>query len=104
MLSPDELYATFGPTDGLAIVDGIKAVAASESPLAPAIAEALTWLSPAEGGVNLGHAGTRAMLDALAAAGAISGDHAVALKALAERPASITADQVTRAMEGHRNT
>lgn len=97
------IYAAFGPTDGLSIVGGIKAAAASESPFAPVIAEALTWLSPAEGGVNLGHPGTRAMLDALAAAGAITSDHAADLKALAERPATVTHEQVSRAMGPRRS-
>jgi hypothetical protein len=95
------VYAAFAdPADGRQVVAALKAVAAQDpaaNPSAPDVALALEWMQPANGGIDLSNASVRAMLDQLAAAGAITAAQAAALKALAERPAAINADAVSRA-------
>ena len=73
-----------GPTDGAALLDTLTAAATHSA--------ALRWAMVLvnDGALDFGAPGTRAQLDALATAGIIPLAHAVALKALAERPDPVT--------------
>lgn len=76
------LLAELGPTVGASVLDKLEAVSAVSSP----VKWAMKFL--ATDGIDMGHAGTRAQMDALAQAGALTAEEAEAVKAIAEQPAS----------------
>ena len=83
MITERQLYARLGPAEAEAILQALEVVAASESPAAPVVKRALKWLAPAEGGLDLGMAATRAMVVQLQQAGALTKTQADAVLALA---------------------
>ena len=94
-----DIVAAFDdPSAGSTVLTQFAAAAAAN----PLYARVVGWLSPSEGGVDMGANSTRAAMDALAAAGVISTAAAAAVKGLAERPQSITPEQVSRAWLRHR--
>lgn len=68
----------------------------------PVVRRSLIWLRPNNGGVDVGHPATRALLDQLAQVGAIPQSTADVIKALAEEPQIITANEVSAAMRSYR--
>lgn len=97
------IFATFvDPADAEAVMQGLEAAAGSESPLAPILKRAIVWLRPTNGGIDMGNPSTRVVLDALQAAGALTPEAVATLKATAETPAIVTADQVSAAWSRHR--
>jgi hypothetical protein len=98
------LEAFPNPVEGLTVLGTIRAVAAGDSPLAPAIKEVLPWLdTPGSPGLNVGSPSLRAMLDILAGIGALTVDQVAAIKALAPTsPAVVTDGQVSAAWYRHR--
>lgn len=92
------LHAAFGPDAAEAVLGAIAAAAASN----PVLARVLTWVDPNQGGIDVGNPITREQLDALAAAGVLAAGQVAAIKALAERPAAVSASDVTRVMQGYR--
>jgi hypothetical protein len=93
------IFAAFtNPADAEAVMKGLEAVAQSN----PVVRRALAWLAPNNGGIDLGHPGVRAMLDQLRAGGALTPAAVATLKALAERPAAVKADDVSRAWATNR--
>lgn len=73
--------ATGDPAAAEAAIQGIEVAAESNA----VIARALRWISPDNGGVDVGNSIVRAMLDQLAAGGAITQTAADAIKAVGER-------------------
>lgn len=100
------VFAAFpNPADGEAVMATLEAVADADPvqvPHAPIVARAVRWLRPGEGGLDVGHPSTRAMLDALTGQGQLTAERVAVVKALAEQPQTITAEQVSRAWERHR--
>jgi hypothetical protein len=82
------------PSDGVAVVEAIKAAGSANA----VVAFFLPWLdSTSPSGLDLGNAAVRGMLDVLAAGGAVSAQAAAAIKGLAEEPTVITPGQVSDA-------
>jgi hypothetical protein len=97
------VFAAFtDPVEGEIVLQTLEAVANSESPMAPMLKRAIKWLEPSNGGVDLGHLGVRAMLDALVAASVLTAEQVSTLKALAELPQVITAEAVSHAWSRYR--
>lgn len=94
------IFAAF-PDDPDAAEDFMAALEAL-APTTPKVKRALAWLEPANGGVDLAFASVRSMLDQLASASVLDGPTVSTLKALAERPAVVTASDVSRAWARHR--
>jgi hypothetical protein len=80
---------TLGPADGAALLDSLEAMSANNS----AVKWAFVLVNRGE--LDFGSAATRAMIDML-----IPPDAAAALKAIAEVPDVVTAQQVAQALEG----
>ncbi len=94
-VSEREIIGAFAnPLDGLAFINGLKAAAQSNE----IVALSLAYLKPEAGGIDVGNANVRAMLDSLVAAGAIEGAARDTVKALAESPQTIDFNQVSAAM------
>jgi hypothetical protein len=98
------IFAAFAdPADGERFMQGLETVAAGlpaatpPVPANPVVKRALAWMQPNNGGIDVGHPGVRAMLDQMAAAGAITAAAAATVKALAERAPDVTAEDVERA-------
>lgn len=87
------IYATLGPTAGETFLATLEGVGQSNA----VVARAVSWLAPPSDGIDVGDQYTRAMLDTLAAGEVLTAESVAAIKALAERPANITADQVSAA-------
>ncbi len=104
-----KVYDALAPADALAVMQGLKAVAAGNPsatpPVAPnpVVAKTLEWMAPSEGGVDVGNASVRGMLDQLAAAGALAPASVATLKALAQQPAAVDPGQVSRCLIPYRN-
>lgn len=95
------LYDAFAdPADAEAILQGLATIGQSN----PVVARAASWLKPDQGGLDVGHATVRTMLDQLAAAApnVFTAARVAAIKALGETAARISADDVSRAMLPHR--
>lgn len=94
-----------GPVIGARLITSVDAGAASGHPvLGPVLTEARIVMRGE--GVNITHPATIAQLDALVGLGVSNGlmaDDAAAIKALAEFPQTITADQVSEAWASERN-
>lgn len=85
------LYAVFGPEAGETMMLTMSAIAASNDPLAPILARAIGWLNdPATGGVDLGDAATRGMIQALTGT-VFTAEQAATLLALPEQSSSTPA-------------
>lgn len=69
------------PADGEAVLQALEAAAQANA----IVARAMKWMSPDQQGIDVGHAGTRAVLDALVGAGVLTAAQATHLKGLAER-------------------
>lgn len=78
------LMADLGPTEADDIITALEAAATNNN----ITARALKLLSPAEGGIDLGHASTRAQIDGLVTAGVLTSVQGTALKGLAEKTVS----------------
>lgn len=102
------VYQALGPAAAEAFLQGLEAVAAGDPtaspprPGNPVVARALKWLEPAQGGLDVGSAATRAEIDQIVAAGAITADSAATVKALGEGPAPVSAADVSRVYLGRR--
>lgn len=83
------------PAEGEAVLQGFAAAADSDA----VFRRVLAWLSPEKGGVDFGNPAARASLDRLGAASpsVFTPARVAALKALAERPAAVSAGDVSRA-------
>lgn len=88
-----------GPVAADAVLVKLETYAAGGHPLSSVLTRALRLLRDPEG-LDFGAAATRSMLDALAAANAITTAEADSLKALALHPETITAADVSRAVRG----
>ncbi len=82
------LYAALGPTVAETILQKLEGAAQAEGPYQAVLARAVGWLNAYAGGIDLGDAYTRAMLDTLQLAGVLTTAEVDALKALAVVPAS----------------
>jgi hypothetical protein len=82
------------PAIGHSFLNGLAVVAEQN----PVIGRVLKWLSPSEGGIDVGNAVVRSQLDYLATLGVpgINADVVGTLKGLAETPVVIPVDQVSR--------
>jgi hypothetical protein len=89
------LKAFADPADGAACLDAFKAAAQAN----PVYAWVYTFLSPSEGGVDFGLPQTQAALDGLPG---LTAAQKATLKALGQRPARVTADDVSRALAPRR--
>jgi hypothetical protein len=97
------IFAAFAdPIEGETVLQTLEAVAQSESLFAPIIKRALKWLTPSNGGINVGHPGLRILLDQLVAAKVFSSDQVGTIKALAEVKQVVSPDAVSRAWGKHR--
>ena len=84
-----------GPVAGAALLDRLDAARASIPPLKWA------WVLLEAGQLDVSLAATRGQIDALVDGGLISAGEAAALKALAEVPDPVSAQDVGRALEGY---
>lgn len=82
------LMADLGPALADSILKKLEAAAASNS----VVARALKLLDPAQGGLDLAHAATRAQLQALVSAGVLAQSDYDALVALSDRTVSPAED------------
>lgn len=80
---------TLGPANGAALLDSLEAMAATNS----AVKWAFVLINRGE--LDFGSPATRAMIEQL-----VPPDAAAALKAIAEQPDTISAQQVAQALEG----
>lgn len=88
------LYAGFvDPAKAEEVLQRLEQAAASN----PVVRRALKWLSPAEGGLDVGHVSVRAMIDTLVSASVLTPEQATTIKSLGERPQSFSADEVSAA-------
>ncbi len=87
------IMETLGPVDGPAVLDTLQSLTASN----PAVKWG--WHLIERGDLDFGSATTRQMIDALAAAEALTATQAEALKAVAVRPAPVSVQDVILAME-----
>ncbi|MDB5937255.1 MAG: hypothetical protein JWQ01_4599 [Massilia sp.] len=93
-LNERSIVAIFpNPGDGEAALQGFEAAAQSN----PLFARVVRWLKPEAGGVDFGLASTRASLDILRKANALTPEAVARLKAVAERPATVDPNQVSAA-------
>lgn len=97
------VVAALGVLDGEAFLVALETFVASalppEHPLMayqPGIARQIAWLKT--GGIDVGSAPARELLDALAAAGVINAEHVAAIKALAEVHTPVAEMDVRRAI------
>lgn len=74
------LYGELGLAVGEEILQRLDAAAAADA----VIARVRGWFAPSAGGVDVGMASTRAMLDQLQAGGVLTADQVTAIKAMAE--------------------
>lgn len=88
-----------GPVAADAVLVKLETYASAGQPLSSVLNRALRLLRDPEG-LDFGAAAVRSMLDALAAAGAITGDESAALQGLALTPDPVTAADVSRAVRG----
>lgn len=81
-----KMLADLGPT----VTATVKAKVEAAAEANPAVALALDMLSEYGdgGGLDIGHANTRAVIDSLAAGGVLTLDESTAIKAMAEQPCS----------------
>jgi len=102
MLTVRTAMSELGPVMADTVLNKLEAVAAADS----VVARTLAMMQPSEGGIDCGHAATRAQIDALQTAGVLNSTEASALKALGEETISpatnaglgeITAPQVNYA-------
>jgi len=66
----------------------LETVAASGTPLGSIVKRAIGWMRPSEEGIDAGHPSTRAIMDALAEAGAITAQDVAQFKSLGEQTVS----------------
>lgn len=92
------LAAFADPGDGDKCMQKLESAAGAN----PLLARTLKWMQPPAPGVDMGDARTRAQVDILRESGVISDAEAATLKALAERPATVTAVEVSAAWARHR--
>lgn len=86
------------PADAQAVMTGLETASQTDA----IVKRVLVWMRPDIGGVDLSNAAVRAMLDQLQASGVLTAPAVATLKALAERPAVVTADDVSRAWSRYR--
>ena len=103
------VYAAFpDPAAAYAVMEGLKAVALGNPgavppiPPNPSFARVLGWMDPSQGGVDVGNPTVRGMLDQLEAGGVIAPVANETIKKLAESPASVSTDDVSRAWSRYR--
>jgi hypothetical protein len=87
------LAAFDNPADGELVMQSLEQAAISN----PLVKRALGWMSPANGGRDVGSTSTRFMLDSLAAAGILTTGQVSVIKSQAEKVPSITNMDVARA-------
>lgn len=92
------VVATLGLIEGESFIAALEGFVVAElsaehplKPYQPGIARQLAWLK--RDGIDVGSAPARDLLDALVAAGIVQGQHAAAIKAMAEE--AIPVDQLT---------
>lgn len=95
---------TLGTIDGEAFLAGLEAFAGATLPDGhpfaahhAGIKRALSWLKDAKG-LDIGSGQAQTMLASLGAAGVVNAQHAAAIAALARRPAPISVDEVSHAL------
>lgn len=89
-----DLYARVGAAVASSVLAKLDALSAASR----AVKDSTSWLVPANGGIDLGHPGTRAMIDQLATVpGGFTAEEAATLKGLAERKPVVTAEDCRRA-------
>ena len=89
-----DVYAKLGATVAASVLTKLDTLSAASR----AVKDSTSWLIPANGGIDLGHAGTRGMIDYLATVpGGFTAEEAAALKRLAERKPDVSAEDCRRA-------
>lgn len=91
-----EMYAELGPALAQSVMTKLDAISAASR----AVRDATSWIVPANGGIDLGHPDTRAMIDQLTQPTTPAGftpAEAAALKGLAERKPTVTHQDCRRA-------
>lgn len=78
------LYAELGPAIAETILQKLSEAGKTNN----IIARAYSWFSPAAAGIDLGHSGTRAMLDDLESSNILTSEETTLLKALGEKKVS----------------
>lgn len=103
MLTERGVFKAFAnPTDAETVMQTLEGVAAAnpaDVPIAPVVKRALKWMQPNNGGVDVGNAALRQVLDAI-----LQPAHAATIKALAEYPQQITDGQVSEAWQRYRGS
>ena len=84
MITSRGLYAKLGPTVAETILQKLEGAAQVEGPYKLVLARAVDWLNAYAGGIDVGNAYTRAMLDTLVTATVLTADEVAALKAIAD--------------------
>lgn len=84
MLTARGMYAALGPTVAETILQKLEGAAQVEGPYKLVLARAVDWLNAYAGGIDVGNAYTRAMLDTLVTATVLTADEVAALKAIAD--------------------
>jgi hypothetical protein len=96
MLTERGVFKAFAnPADAETVMQTLEAVAAAnpaDVPIGPVVKRALKWMQPNNGGVDVGNAALRQVLD-----GILQPSHAATIKALAEVPQTVSTDQVSAA-------
>ena len=96
MVTSRGIVAAFSdPTEGETVMQIFEQAAIQN----PVLKRALTWLEPANGGVDIGAPATRALLDSLATLNIITSAQTEILKALAVFPPEISHNMVAEAIQ-----
>lgn len=98
------LYAAFAnPADALQVMTALATVASGSLPNSPIVARVLTWMSPAQGGVDISNSAVLATLAQLVTAGLITSAQSSTIQALAMTMTVIPVDQVSRCLATYRS-
>jgi hypothetical protein len=84
MLTARGMYAALGPTAAETILQKLEGAAQVEGPFKAVLTRAVDWLNAYAGGIDVGNAYTRGMLDTLVTATVLTAEEVAALKAIAE--------------------
>lgn len=98
LLTERGVIASF-PTlpEGLAVLGKVEAASQDvNNPYASFLVKVVEWLRPPSDGIDFGHPSCRIMLDLLEATTVLTPGEVATLKATAERPAKVRADDVSR--------
>lgn len=97
LITERTVFAAFtSPFQGEEVLQRLEIAALSNA----VVARAIRWLKPGEGGLDIGHHSTRAMLDALQGAEVLTAEQVMVIKALGEQPQAIHHLDVARVWRG----